>query len=523
MAIPIIFDIIGQDTGGTCVSWRNPSTSVSEDTRYTNIVENKRQNNTNYCILDVAIYVTYGGAEHRLDDAITRGHLDNGHVKWDIDFYAHGYTQIRVEINTWTKPQLVHNLTGCQASYQSTDVEMYQIFKDTLVANVGYDLHDATVSITFDGVSQSGWINPPEKTRRVEMTIGEVIGVFVGVPVSTVTITATAVRYTLSVTYNLTNCIMSPNPATIDLWDNFGAVIVANQGYSMVGGEVSVLYGGVSHPEFNIDNNYIQISNVTEDIVITASAFRQPYFYFYPSDGSSASLRVQALTLKTFKAVQINSAQRKVTINGNDYTYSGATIPEGKILAGYSDSPNSSIVKYPLGVELYLNIGQDHSFYEVIIDEPTGSKVMMNLYQNNAEVNRVNKDDYLELVGTIYGTFKDITSITNPSILIESDYIQFNYVYISELHRWYFVEEVIMVKNRLWQVRLKVDVLMTYKYEIGQQQAYIARNEFDYNPDIIDSEIVVENEPDIEVIEEDDTMFDEPMDISDTVITYKED
>lgn len=132
--------------------------------------------------------------------------------------------------------------------------------------------------------------------------------------------------------------------------------------------------------------------------------------------------------------------------------------------------------------------------------------IHISLYTNLSENNRVNKN--IQYVTDLWGNFKDATSITSPTIIIERESIDFNYVYIEQLSRYYFVEEVVSVRNGLWQVRLKVDVLMTYKDLIYQQQAYIARNETQQNAYLVDPERLMRNEPNIEVISAHSDLFD---------------
>lgn len=158
-------------------------------------------------------------------------------------------------------------------------------------------------------------------------------------------------------------------------------------------------------------------------------------------------------------------------------------------------------------------------YYQIVTAEVT-----MELYQLNCESIRVDKSGYIVLIKTIYGNFKEITSITSPSIIIAYDeVINFNYVYIPQLSRYYFVEEVISVRKGLWQLRLKVDVLMTYKTTILQQKGYISRCAFEYNFDIVDNERIAENRTDVEIVVADETIFDSPMPLTDTIINYKED
>ena len=69
---------------------------------------------------------------------------------------------------------------------------------------------------------------------------------------------------------------------------------------------------------------------------------------------------------------------------------------------------------------------------------------------------------------TITGSFrtKDV-SIINPVIEVAGiDARQYNYCYIPDLGRYYFIRHVDSVHSGLWQIHLHVDVLKTYAAQI---------------------------------------------------------
>ena len=61
-----------------------------------------------------------------------------------------------------------------------------------------------------------------------------------------------------------------------------------------------------------------------------------------------------------------------------------------------------------------------------------------------------------------------------------------NYAYIDSFHRYYFVSDWVWIVGR-WECRLTVDVLASFKTEIGDADKYILRSAHTYNADIIDS------------------------------------
>lgn len=87
---------------------------------------------------------------------------------------------------------------------------------------------------------------------------------------------------------------------------------------------------------------------------------------------------------------------------------------------------------------------------------------------------------------------KDNSSIINPTIIIDFSTItnptpkEYNMAYISEFSRYYWVEDVRFVFG-VWEYTLKVDVLASWKTNIGTQSLYITRSSSNYDTSIVDS------------------------------------
>ena len=86
------------------------------------------------------------------------------------------------------------------------------------------------------------------------------------------------------------------------------------------------------------------------------------------------------------------------------------------------------------------------------------------------------------------GTLRTPTSVLNPVIMIENaTFPTWNYAYIDEFNRYYFVTNVVSINEKIWQIEMKVDVLMSFNAEIMTCNAYVARNEtalsIDYLPE----------------------------------------
>ena len=92
--------------------------------------------------------------------------------------------------------------------------------------------------------------------------------------------------------------------------------------------------------------------------------------------------------------------------------------------------------------------------------------------------------------GTQYDcVMKHGCGILNPTISLDlgltNDPSQYNYAYIPTFERYYFIEEWYF-EERLWTAQLKVDVLATYKTEIGDASLYVLRASAESNGSITD-------------------------------------
>ena len=90
----------------------------------------------------------------------------------------------------------------------------------------------------------------------------------------------------------------------------------------------------------------------------------------------------------------------------------------------------------------------------------------ISLFKTASENNRVLK--VLTDEKQLSGELRNQTSVLNPTIRIESsDNISgYNYCYISEFGRYYYITDIVSVRTNCWVVSLRCDVLMSYKDEI---------------------------------------------------------
>ena len=84
------------------------------------------------------------------------------------------------------------------------------------------------------------------------------------------------------------------------------------------------------------------------------------------------------------------------------------------------------------------------------------------LYTTPDEKNKLNKT--LNNAAYFEGVLKEETSVINPSILIEATNLSgYNYMYIADFGRFYFISDITSVRNNLWRISAHVDVLMSFK------------------------------------------------------------
>ena len=90
----------------------------------------------------------------------------------------------------------------------------------------------------------------------------------------------------------------------------------------------------------------------------------------------------------------------------------------------------------------------------------------ISLFKTASENNRVVKDLTDEKQLSV--ELRNQTSVLNPKIRIESaeNIAGYNYCYIPEFGRYYYIVDITSVRTRVWEVSMRCDVLMSYKDEI---------------------------------------------------------
>ena len=123
--------------------------------------------------------------------------------------------------------------------------------------------------------------------------------------------------------------------------------------------------------------------------------------------------------------------------------------------------------------------------------------VSVTFYQSGKKVNSTKIPVMIPHdVGTAV-ELKSPTNLLSPTLILSAEIfhdsdgniinpLKFVECYISDFKRYYFIRSWAWVLGR-WECSLEVDVLASFKTEIGNTTAYVLRSASSYNPDIIDT------------------------------------
>lgn len=97
------------------------------------------------------------------------------------------------------------------------------------------------------------------------------------------------------------------------------------------------------------------------------------------------------------------------------------------------------------------------------------------MYQNTSPKNYVNK--VLIADKTVSGHLAANCDLINPviNLNIDSDILVYNYCYIQDFQRYYYIDNVV-INNKMMELSLHVDVLMSYKTDILNSKGVVVRS-----------------------------------------------
>ena len=135
--------------------------------------------------------------------------------------------------------------------------------------------------------------------------------------------------------------------------------------------------------------------------------------------------------------------------------------------------------------------------------------MQVQLYRNTSE--RIVLDKELTDKKILSMTLKDSTNILNPVLLVTIDnplldLFPYNYLTISNLARSYYIDEIVQITNKLWELHCSVDVIGSFKNYIKAQTGVVSFTQT--NPDkLITNTLVTRVKDKFEIINSVDPVY----------------
>ena len=203
-----------------------------------------------YSLKNGTIKITMGGVDIT-SSAYSNGIINIENVTGDIVI-----TVACVVVSVYS---ITRNLIGCTSDKNTTTIGEGNPYHETFTALEDYRLSGATITITMGGMDISSMYNDgvlsiPEVTGNIVINISaEVIPVY-------------------SITRNLVNCSTDSSVTTIKEGESHNENIVANEGYTLRGGNIVITMGGVDISSSLSNTGTLSINAVTGNIVINIEA-----------------------------------------------------------------------------------------------------------------------------------------------------------------------------------------------------------------------------------------------------------
>lgn len=98
------------------------------------------------------------------------------------------------------------------------------------------------------------------------------------------------------------------------------------------------------------------------------------------------------------------------------------------------------------------------------------------LYNNKSPKNKIGKN--LTNANTITGSLRGESSTSNLQFLLNIVNLNpYNYMYVSDFGKYYFITNIISVRTGLWLVTASIDVLESFKSEILSLNVILSNTE----------------------------------------------
>ena len=122
----------------------------------------------------------------------------------------------------------------------------------------------------------------------------------------------------------------------------------------------------------------------------------------------------------------------------------------------------------------------------------------MILYNYSGDRRRINK--YLTTIATVnIIAITNDTNILHPTIIIDTRAFNFNYVYIANFGRYYYVDDIMLMGGERIGVKLSVDVLMSHKAAILSSNVLADRSSSNSDAYLKDNKIATKDDATIYV------------------------
>lgn len=130
----------------------------------------------------------------------------------------------------------------------------------------------------------------------------------------------------------------------------------------------------------------------------------------------------------------------------------------------------------------------------------------LNLFTCTAENERVDKTNFITNRFVMNGSLRDESSVIDPVIIIEKNnptFYNYNYMYIPEFKRWYYINDIVSIRTGLWEIHAHVDVLYTWGADIKRMNGVADKLEDITNANVYfdDGSFIMDSRNDIEVKE----------------------
>ena len=207
-----------------------------------------------------------------------------------------------------TTYSVTYNLSNCSSDVKTSSITSGSSYSTTITANSGYTM--SSITVTMGGTNITSTVVSGNR-----ISISNVTGAIV--------ITASATTTNYNVTRNLSNCSCSNSTSSITSGSPYSATISPNDGYTI--DTITVTMGGVDVTSSVVDGNSINISNVTGNIVITATASSSVTTYTVTNNLTNCSSNNNSDT------VNANYSYTSTLSPNDGYTISSITVTMGGV------------------------------------------------------------------------------------------------------------------------------------------------------------------------------------------------